>query len=85
MEHPAQKTRKLLSLGKNERSNNKEKPNDYIDGGGVRGMSTIAILRHLMDRLAYERKVEEIHPWQEFDMIGGTSTVSIVVLIAYLD
>jgi hypothetical protein len=35
-----------------------------------------------MDRLAYERNVDEIHPWQEFDMIGGTSTVSTVVSLA---
>jgi len=46
------------------------------DGGGVRGMSTIAILRDLMERLAHKRKVAVIHPWQEFDMIGGTGTVS---------
>ena len=38
-------------------------------------MSTITILRELMERLARERGVTEIHPWQEFDMIGGTSTV----------
>lgn len=47
-----------------------------VDGGGVRGMSTIAILRELMEKLAWKRKVDVIHPWQEFDMIGGTSTVS---------
>lgn len=39
-------------------------------------MSTIAILRELMDRLAMKRRVQVVHPWQEFDMIGGTSTVS---------
>jgi hypothetical protein len=39
-------------------------------------MSTIAILKELMKKLAYKRNVEVIHPWQEFDMIGGTSTVS---------
>lgn len=38
-------------------------------------MSTIAILRELMEKLADKRGVEVIHPWQEFDMIGGTSTV----------
>jgi hypothetical protein len=40
-------------------------------------MSTIAILRELMKRLAKKRKVPVVHPWEEFDMIGGTSTVSI--------
>lgn len=51
-----------------------------LDGGGVRGMSTIAILRSLMERLAMKRKVPVVHPWQEFDMIGGTSTVRISFL-----
>jgi hypothetical protein len=49
----------------------------FPDGGGVRGMSTIAILRELMKRLAKKRKVNVVHPWEEFDMIGGTSTVRI--------
>jgi hypothetical protein len=39
-------------------------------------MSAIAILRELMEKLARRRGVEVVHPWQEFDMIGGTSTVS---------
>lgn len=44
-----------------------------LDGGGVRGLSEIMILKYLMMRLEKIRgwKVE---PWQEFDMIGGTST-----------
>jgi hypothetical protein len=40
-------------------------------------MSTIAILRELMERLAMKRNVPVVHPWEEFDMIGGTSTVRI--------
>ena len=51
--------------------------NRLLDGGGVRGMSTIAILRELMERLAMKRNVPVVHPWEEFDMIGGTSTVRI--------
>ena len=43
-------------------------------------MSAIAILRELMEKLARKRGVEVVHPWQEFDMIGGTSTVSKVAL-----
>ena len=39
-------------------------------------MSTIAILQELMEKLASKRNVEEVHPWQEFDMIRGMSTVS---------
>jgi patatin-like phospholipase/acyl hydrolase len=42
-----------------------------LDGGGVRGMSTLCILEELM------RKVDADHPpkpCEYFDMIGGTST-----------
>ena len=38
-------------------------------------MSSLAILRELMTKLALARGVDAVHPWQEFDMIGGTSTV----------
>ncbi|KAF8854495.1 FabD/lysophospholipase-like protein [Acephala macrosclerotiorum] len=65
MESPVKETRKLLSL----------------DGGGVRGMSAIAILRELMEKLADKRRVEVIHPWQEFDMIGGTSTGGLLAIM----
>jgi patatin-like phospholipase/acyl hydrolase len=45
------------------------------DGGGVRGLSTILILKRLMRR--YNESAEEAdekHPWEVFDMICGTST-----------
>ncbi|KIM95351.1 hypothetical protein OIDMADRAFT_134438, partial [Oidiodendron maius Zn] len=51
------------------------------DGGGIRGLSTIAILRELMDRLAMKRNVPVVHPWQEFDMIGGTSTGGLLAIM----
>ncbi|PKS12989.1 hypothetical protein jhhlp_000330 [Lomentospora prolificans] len=38
-----------------------------LDGGGVRGLSTLGILRHIMTQL--KRK-----PCEVFDLIGGTST-----------
>lgn len=45
------------------------------DGGGVRGLSTIIILYEIMKRVNHGRRPsEELHPWQVFDMIGGTST-----------
>ena len=48
-----------------------------IDGGGVRGLSALIILQHLMDRLNQSRKdkgLEPQEPWQTFQLIGGTST-----------
>lgn len=44
-----------------------------LDGGGVRGLSEIMILQSIMGSLSFERRVD-VEPWQEFDMIVGTST-----------
>lgn len=48
-----------------------------LDGGGVRGLSTLLILKRLMERTNAERKDQGLHPvkpWELFDLIGGTST-----------
>ena len=48
-----------------------------LDGGGVRGLSTLLILKRLMDRTNAERKtrgLDTVTPHELFDTIGGTST-----------
>lgn len=48
-----------------------------IDGGGVRGLSSLYILKSIMDRLNHERRKENLSPakpCEVFDLIGGTST-----------
>jgi patatin-like phospholipase/acyl hydrolase len=46
-----------------------------LDGGGVRGLSTLYVLKNIMDRLNYERKpLPPVKPCEVFDLIGGTST-----------
>ena len=48
-----------------------------LDGGGVRGLSTLYILRALMQRLNDERQeaeLDRVKPCEIFDLIGGTST-----------
>ena len=48
-----------------------------LDGGGVRGLSTLYILKSIMDRLNYARGEEAlppVKPCEVFDLIGGTST-----------
>jgi patatin-like phospholipase/acyl hydrolase len=48
-----------------------------LDGGGVRGLSTLYILKIIMDRLNQERKATSllpVKPCEIFDLIGGTST-----------
>jgi patatin-like phospholipase/acyl hydrolase len=48
-----------------------------LDGGGVRGLSTLFILRRIMNRLNDARRVnglDPVDPCDIFDLIGGTST-----------
>ena len=48
-----------------------------LDGGGVRGLSTLHVLKVIMDQLNHERAArghDRIKPCDVFDMIGGTST-----------
>lgn len=48
-----------------------------LDSGGVRGLSTLYILKAIMGRLNYERKTASLpalKPCEVFDLIGGTST-----------
>jgi patatin-like phospholipase/acyl hydrolase len=48
-----------------------------LDGGGVRGLSTLFILKGLMTRLNHERRAANlaaVKPCEVFDLIGGTST-----------
>ncbi len=42
-----------------------------LDGGGVRGLSSLQILKQLMDVIDPESPPK---PCEYFDMIGGTST-----------
>ena len=42
-----------------------------LDGGGVRGLSTLIILQQLMETIDPETPPK---PCEYFDMIGGTST-----------
>lgn len=55
-----------------------------LDGGGVRGLSTLYILRNIMARLNQARRKMEpplpaVKPCDVFDLIGGTSTGGFVL------
>lgn len=48
-----------------------------LDGGGVRGLSTLYILKVIMEELNKERQANglpRVKPCEIFDLIGGTST-----------
>jgi hypothetical protein len=45
-----------------------------VDGSGVRGLSTLYILRRVMARLNFERqerKLKVVRPFEVFNLIGG--------------
>jgi len=44
-----------------------------IDGGGVRGLISILILRRIMDKINEDR-AEGLMPHEVFDLIGGIGT-----------
>lgn len=48
---------------------------ERVDGGGIRGLSSIMILRDIMKGVNEGLPPSDIlQPWQVFDMIGGTNT-----------
>ncbi|KIJ50219.1 hypothetical protein M422DRAFT_159712 [Sphaerobolus stellatus SS14] len=52
------------------------------DGGGIRGMSELLILKEIMDRVQSQEKLSSTPlPCEYFDMIGGTSTGGIIALM----
>ncbi|KAK5686500.1 hypothetical protein LTS10_002619 [Elasticomyces elasticus] len=55
-----------------------------LDGGGVRGLSTLYVLKHIMDRLNAARNQEglgSVKPCDIFDVIGGTSTGGLIAIM----
>ena len=59
-----------------------------LDGGGVRGLSEVLILKFLMLRLQHEEQIKTKQllpdlpsPWKYFDLICGTSTGGLLALM----
>ncbi|KAF4465990.1 ankyrin repeat [Fusarium albosuccineum] len=50
-----------------------------LDGGGIRGLSSIIILKEIMRQVNRDVPANQhLQPWQVFDLIGGTSTGGII-------
>lgn len=49
--------------------------NQLLDGGGIRGLSSLEILKRIIYRVGQEMNppMPDLQPWQYFDLIGGTS------------
>src|SRR5277367_925188 len=52
-----------------------------IDGGGVRGLSSLLILRQIMDEIGRRNRTPAPLPCEYFEMIGGTSTGGIIAIM----
>ncbi|OHF00497.1 ankyrin repeat protein [Colletotrichum orchidophilum] len=53
-----------------------------LDGGGIRGLSSILILKDLMRHVNQDREPgNHLQPWQIFDLIGGTSTGGMIAIM----
>ena len=57
-----------------------------LDGGGVRGLSEVLILKNLFQRVDFEensrrRSAHLPEPWKYFDLICGTSTGGLLALM----
>jgi patatin-like phospholipase/acyl hydrolase len=52
------------------------------DGGGVRGISSLLILQHLMEEVQKAEGLDHVpRPCDRFDFIGGTSTGGIIAIM----
>jgi len=53
-----------------------------LDGGGVRGLSSLLILREIMEDIEQRTGASETpRPCDYFDLIGGTSTGGLIAIM----
>jgi patatin-like phospholipase/acyl hydrolase len=53
-----------------------------LDGGGVRGLSSLLILRDIMTEIEHKTSATETpKPCEYFDLIGGTSTGGLIAIM----
>jgi len=53
-----------------------------LDGGGVRGLSSLLILREIMEDIGHRTKAQDTpKPCTYFDLIGGTSTGGLIAIM----
>ncbi|KAI0415258.1 acyl transferase/acyl hydrolase/lysophospholipase [Xylaria grammica] len=53
-----------------------------LDGGGIRGLSSLIILEEIMRKVAEtENRLDVVRPCDYFDLIGGTNTGGIIAIM----
>ena len=66
---------RILSLGIDHQASPIQTRTDSIDGGGIRGLSTLKILEDIMERIRREEGLRDTPlPRDYFDLVGGTNT-----------
>ena len=51
----------------------------FVDGGGVRGVSSLRTLRKIMEEVAQLEGKDSVKPCDYFDVMAGTSTGGYVI------
>ena len=55
-----------------------------LDSGGVRGLSSLLILRQLMEEIGRRKRTVEMPlPCQYFDFIGGTGSGGLIAIVLH--
>ena len=66
---------KILSLGKFHGHSLAGHADTFADGGGIRGISSLLILEHILEKIRDVKKLDCVpRPCEYFNLIGGTST-----------
>jgi patatin-like phospholipase/acyl hydrolase len=52
-----------------------------IDGGGVRGLSALLILREIMEEIGRQKESSPPLPCQYFELIGGSGTGGVIAIM----
>ncbi|KIM72070.1 hypothetical protein PILCRDRAFT_43805, partial [Piloderma croceum F 1598] len=53
-----------------------------LDGGGIRGLSELIVLREIMRRIQHDEGLPSVpRPCEYFDLIGGTSTGGFIAIM----
>ena len=73
---PSRRGLRLLSIGEyHSNQTGAYLDTDFEDGGGIRGLSSLLILREVLYRMQQQQGLAEIpRPCDVFDLAGGTGT-----------
>lgn len=53
-----------------------------LDGGGIRGLSSLQVLKNILEKVAQEQGLSKPHkPCEFFNMIGETSTGGLIAIM----